>query len=152
MYFQANIGEPISKDELRYVSKIHAGPRRVRELEEAGWQIQSNLDRPELRPGEYMMIAAHQLPAKAREHIKLRFQILDRDNFRCVIDGAVAGAGLRLQVHHILPVENGGTNDPANLQTLCDACHAGKHAMLASEVKDDLLYPEDETALVGRPI
>lgn len=148
-YFQANIGKTISKDEVRYVSKIHAGPRRVRELEEAGWQIESHLDRTELRPGQYVMVAADQLPAKAREHIKLRFEILTRDDFRCMTCGAEAGAGRRLQVHHILPIEDGGTNDSANLETLCDACHAGKHAMLAIDVRDELLYPEDEGRLVG---
>jgi hypothetical protein len=148
-YFRANIGKTISKDELRYVSKIHAGPRRVRELEEAGWQIESHLDRTELRPGEYVMIAEDRLPAKAREHIKLRFEILTRDDFRCLTCGTAAGAGRRLQVHHILPVEAGGTNDPDNLETLCDACHAGKHALLAADIKDELLYPEDEGNLAG---
>lgn len=146
-YFQAHLGETISKDELRYVSKIHAGPRRVRELEEAGWQIESHLDRAELRPGEYVMVDPNQLPAKAREYIKLRFEILARDEFRCVVDGTVAGAGRRLQVHHIVPVEQGGTNEPENLETLCDACHAGKHSMHATDVRDELLYPEAERKL-----
>jgi len=148
-YFQANIGKTISKDEVRYVSKIHAGPRRVRELEEAGWQIESHLDRTQLRPGEYVMVVGGQLPAKAREHIKLRFEILTRDGFRCTTCAAEAGAGRRLQVHHILPVEVGGTNVPANLETLCDACHAGKHAMNATDVRDEVLYPEAERKLAG---
>lgn len=146
-YFKANIGKTISKDELRYVSKIQEHPRRVRELAEAGWQIESHLDRTELSPGQYVMVATDQLPAKAREHIKLRFEILSRDDFRCLTCGTAAGSGRRLQVHHILPVEEGGSNDPANLETLCDACHAGKHAIHAIDVRDELLFPEDEKKL-----
>jgi hypothetical protein len=146
-YFRANTGKTVSKDELRYVSRIQEHPRRVRELAEAGWQIDSNLDRTDLRSGEYVMVAGDQLPAKAREHIKLRFEILDRDDFRCQVCGTQAGAGRRLQVHHILPVESGGTNDPDNLETLCDACHAGKHAVAATQVEDELLHPEAEKEL-----
>ena len=32
------------------------------------------------------------------------------------------------QVHHILPLRDGGTNDFSNLRSLCAACHARTHA------------------------
>lgn len=146
-YFQANLKKTVSKDELRYVSGIQEHPRRVRELAEAGWQIDSHLDRTDLHPGEYVLISPHQLPAHAREHIKLRFEVLDRDDFRCRSCGTPAGAGRRLQVHHIRTVKQKGTNDPSNLETLCDACHGGKHAIAPSDVVDEILHPELEPEL-----
>ena len=32
-----------------------------------------------------------------------------------------------LQVHHVIEVEKGGTDDPANLQILCSECHGEVH-------------------------
>lgn len=32
-----------------------------------------------------------------------------------------------LQVHHVIEVKEGGTDDPANLQLLCAECHAEVH-------------------------
>src|SRR6188768_1924811 len=57
---------------------------------------------------------------------KLRYGILRRDGFRCRACGAGAFAGTVLHVDHVLAVANGGTNDPANLQTLCELCNLGK--------------------------
>jgi len=58
---------------------------------------------------------------------KLRYDILTRDKNRCVKCGATQ-AQTRLHVDHINPVSQGGTNDPANLQTLCEKCNLGKGA------------------------
>jgi uncharacterized Zn finger protein (UPF0148 family) len=34
---------------------------------------------------------------------------------------------VELQVHHVIEVENGGTDDPINLQCLCRECHSEVH-------------------------
>jgi hypothetical protein len=146
-YLQANVGTPLSKDELQYVARIHEHARRIRELSEDGWQIESNLDLPSLAPGQYVLVSAAQLAPRARQAIKLRYQILDRDGYRCLSCGANQGHGRRLQVHHTLPVKDQGTNDPNNLETLCDVCHAGRHALLASAVDDELVRPDLERPL-----
>jgi 5-methylcytosine-specific restriction protein A len=54
----------------------------------------------------------------------LRWQILERDGFRCVQCQAVG----RLEVDHIEPVRDAPEKafDPANLQTLCPRCHTRK--------------------------
>ena len=57
---------------------------------------------------------------------KLRYQILRRDNFACVICGRTQSDGAKLHVDHIKPVAKGGTNDESNLRTLCDMCNFGK--------------------------
>jgi len=52
---------------------------------------------------------------------KIRKQVLARDNFRC------RTCGIRLEVHHVVPLSKGGTNDPDNLITLCSKCHRAIH-------------------------
>lgn len=59
---------------------------------------------------------------------KLRLTILRRDNHLCVAclkQGRVSPAK---SVDHILPKAKGGTDDPANLQSLCDDHGAEKDA------------------------
>ena len=51
---------------------------------------------------------------------KLRFQILQRDGFKCVL----CGSKEMLEVDH--KDENKNNNVPANLQTLCHQCNIGK--------------------------
>lgn len=56
----------------------------------------------------------------------LRYDILYRDNFRCLICGASAKEGVRLHVDHIMPVSKGGKSNIENLRTLCERCNIGK--------------------------
>lgn len=59
---------------------------------------------------------------------KLRWKIIDRDNFRCTVCGADAAAdsSVRLEVDHITPVTYGGKTEISNLRTLCAKCNKGK--------------------------
>lgn len=55
----------------------------------------------------------------------VRARVFERDGFRC----RRCGRGPQecpLVVDHIVPVVKGGSNDEANLQTLCADCNAGK--------------------------
>ena len=56
----------------------------------------------------------------------LRYDIMKRDNFRCVLCGRTANEGVKLHVDHIVPVAKGGLTVPDNLRTLCDQCNLGK--------------------------
>ena len=57
----------------------------------------------------------------------LRYNILKRDNFRCVLCGRSAQDGETiLQVDHIIPVSKGGKTVESNLRTLCKTCNMGK--------------------------
>lgn len=56
----------------------------------------------------------------------LRYDIMQRDNFTCVICGASARLGARLHVDHIVPISKGGKSIPSNLRTLCERCNIGK--------------------------
>jgi hypothetical protein len=63
--------------------------------------------------------------------LRLRFRVLQRDNFRCVICGRspAAEAHVVLHVDHIRPWSKGGPTDIGNLQTLCSKCNLGKGAL-----------------------
>lgn len=54
---------------------------------------------------------------------RTRRAVLERDGYRCVACGA---AGVRFEVDHIVPLANGGTNEPVNLRTLCISCHRAR--------------------------
>ena len=55
---------------------------------------------------------------------KVRYDILQCDGFKCVLCGATASDGIRLEIDHI---DNDATNNcNDNLQTLCQRCNSGK--------------------------
>lgn len=56
----------------------------------------------------------------------LRYKILKRDGFRCVLCGRTAADGVKLHVDHIKPIAKGGKTIESNLRTLCDQCNIGK--------------------------
>ncbi|MCR5266456.1 MAG: HNH endonuclease [Cyanobacteria bacterium RUI128] len=57
---------------------------------------------------------------------KLRYKIMKRDGFKCVICGRSQKEGAQLHVDHIKPVSKGGKTVESNLRTLCDMCNLGK--------------------------
>jgi hypothetical protein len=56
---------------------------------------------------------------------RLRFEIFARDGFTCRYCGRQADQTI-LHVDHVIPVSQGGTNDPENLVTACADCNLGK--------------------------
>ena len=58
----------------------------------------------------------------------LRYEVMCRDGFRCVLCGRKASDGVRLHVDHIRPVSRGGKTELSNLRTLCQDCNLGKGA------------------------
>ena len=54
-----------------------------------------------------------------------RYNVLERDGFRCVKCGDDART-TTLEVDHIIPFVGGGSCDEDNLQTLCFDCNRGK--------------------------
>jgi 5-methylcytosine-specific restriction endonuclease McrA len=56
---------------------------------------------------------------------KLRELVLARDRHRCRHPGCSATTSL--EVHHVIPVAQGGQDRPENLLTLCSAHHGEAH-------------------------
>ena len=65
----------------------------------------------------------------------LRYNVLKRDNFTCVLCGVSSKDGAKLHVDHIIPIAKGGKTVMSNLQTLCDRCNIGK-----SDITDENTY------------
>lgn len=53
---------------------------------------------------------------------KLRFQVYERDGFRCV----TCGVQKNLTLDHIKPESKGGDTSFENLQTMCKSCNSSK--------------------------
>lgn len=60
--------------------------------------------------------------------MKLRFEILKRDNFKCCAYGSspAKDPAVELHIDHIIPWSRGGETIKENLQTLCSICNLGK--------------------------
>lgn len=60
--------------------------------------------------------------------LRLRFRVMQRDNFKCCICGRSPSTtpGLELHIDHIKPWSKGGETVIDNLQTLCIDCNLGK--------------------------
>lgn len=65
----------------------------------------------------------------------LRYDVLRRDRFRCVICGASPASriGCELHVDHKIPISRGGNTTIENLRTLCGECNVGKGAKLEQD-------------------
>ncbi|MDP3758461.1 MAG: HNH endonuclease [Candidatus Daviesbacteria bacterium] len=57
--------------------------------------------------------------------LKVRYAVLKRDEFKCVLCGSGANK-TQLRIDHKIPIVRDGTNNIENLQTLCSPCNHGK--------------------------
>jgi 5-methylcytosine-specific restriction protein A len=73
---------------------------------------------PELFPGR-VAFSFERVPVPA----KLKHQVVLRDNGQC----QKCSDKRFTEIHHVIPVARGGTNDIANLKTLCAAHHKMEH-------------------------
>ena len=139
---EARVGKVLTRDEMDYVAKIKEGSRRWRELRELeGWPIESHIDDPLLRPGEYRLASADPAdrtdPRQRLYPENLRARVFARDHYTCQECGRdrwdAERAGDRrfyLELHHrhavaeqleALPLSE--LNDEDNLVTLCHRDH-----------------------------
>lgn len=65
-------------------------------------------------------------------NLRLRYQVLKRDNFKCVVCGRSLAKDPNIELHidHIIPWSKGGETVIDNLRTLCSDCNLGKSNML----------------------
>jgi len=67
-----------------------------------------------------------------------RFDLIRRQNYKCNLCLNPFGSS-SFEIDHIIPLEQGGTNYPENLQGLCDSCHIFKTTVLDRGVVARLL-------------
>ncbi len=65
-------------------------------------------------------------------NLRLRFKVMQRDNFKCCACGAspAKDPAVELHIDHIIPWSKGGETEIDNLQTLCSKCNLGKGDIL----------------------
>lgn len=160
-HFIKNVGKVLPWQELQKVAGgITEWARRVRELRsEEGFNIVTDKDRSDLKPGEYLLVDLKLLPAFARMISKeTRATVLIRNGNTCQMCGACAGdpdplnpaRTIRLQIGHIVDKSMGGSDEPSNLRALCSNCNEGASniapapaslvrllAMIRSATRDD---------------
>jgi len=84
------------------------------------------------------MRAAGKAAAMAIDAPAYRELVLRRDGFRCCQCGVFCHRQ-DADVHHLIPRSLGGSDDPSNLITLCDGCHAAHHPNLQVKLSRRLL-------------
>lgn len=75
----------------------------------------------------------------AEQHIRvmpgIRWQVLQRDNWRCCACGRSAGDEVILHIDHVTPRSRGGKDAIENFQTLCHECNIGKSNKDATDLR-----------------
>ena len=133
-YLTEHVGEEIPLQTLNDLcgsAGLHHWDRVIRNLkQQQGYDISN-------KKGEWYKL--NSLERKAvkgkREYInkKLRFLVLERDNYTCQACGATPADGIKLVMDHVIPVDWGGTTDFDNLRALCTDCNEGKKAWVNGE-------------------
>lgn len=130
-FFEANVGRIVTSQQLQKAAgnNVSEWARRVRELRnEEGMQILTHNDRADLKPNEYFLETLKLRPAISRKISgKTRRRIYERNGFTCRVCGAESGEEsgcepgkkCRLQIDHILPISQGGTDEDHNLRAVC---------------------------------
>jgi hypothetical protein len=135
-FFEANVGKVVTTQQIRKVAGVSEYARRLRELrDEEGMQIKSHIDRHDLKPGQYILEDLKRVPSLGRGiSPQLRNEILERNGFTCQLCGSGPGDAdpfnpnrkIRLNIDHIIPLSQGGSNKRENLRVLCSACNLGR--------------------------
>ena len=60
---------------------------------------------------------------------RIRYEVLRRDHYTCRFCGAKA-PWVYLEIDHVVPRSEGGSDAPGNLQVLCKDCNEGKSATM----------------------
>lgn len=102
----------------------------VKKVNDATWPaIDRRREEPMVEgPGD----AKGEIPTPRSIPLALRYKILCRDKFRCVICGASPAKDVTVELHvdHIYPWSLRGRNVEENLRTLCAKCNLGKGAKI----------------------
>ena len=128
-YLKGHLGKRVHNQKLRDLTGLNDVPRTIRLLRQEGWQINV------LGDGYVVLNSLEKSVARGTRKAvseKTRYEVFNRDNFRCKACGRGADDGIKLTIDHSTPVDWGGTNDKSNLITLCEECNRGKKAWIAS--------------------
>jgi len=122
-YIQIAKGEEVRFTQL--IQKLNQWYRKQAEAQNEDTQSQNQQNK--LAMNEEDIIKAKE---SAEQRIKvmsaMRWQVFQRDKWKCVSCGRSAANDVILHVDHIVPRSKGGKHDLDNYQTLCHICNIGK--------------------------
>ena len=135
-FLLAHQGQVVTSAQLQKASgNVAEWARRLRELrDEEGYRILSNKDRADLKPGQYILLDDHRVPAFRRGISKeTRALVLERNGYTCQMCGLGAGdpdpyhpgRTIRLTMGHIIDKSKGGDDSIQNLRAICSNCNEG---------------------------
>lgn len=136
-YFQENVGEVLTSEELAYVGKATEFGRRIRELRtEQGYVIATKFTgRPDLKMGEYVLESLEQIsePHERKIPFAIQKEVYSRSENKCQICGWSREQWTRkdsriFELHHLIEHVNRGANTAENLIAVCNRCHDDIHA------------------------
>lgn len=136
----------VSRDAIRQAAGISEWARRVRELDQEGWDIETTPTGYRLRSLEKQKVAA----VRCNVDAKTRYRVLHRDHSKCRRCGRGIDDGKKLVIDHIVPVEWGGPTTDDNLWTLCEECNLGKKAWQSDADAGAMRAVLAETSAKGR--
>lgn len=136
----------VPRDEIREVANVSEWARRLRELSEEGWDIETMPDGYRLRSLEQQECTNIRRNIDART----RYRILHRDHSRCRRCGRGTDDDVKLTVDHVIPVAWGGHTDDENLWTLCEECNLGKKAWESDADAGAMKAVLEQTSARGR--
>ncbi len=116
-YLQIAKGAP-----SRFVELVQKANLWQRSLDAEMGVEKQQASNPTIEPSEARQAAEQRI----RVMPALRWQVFQRDDWRCVSCGRDSSAGIILHVDHIVPRSRGGQDTLANYQTLCHLCNIGK--------------------------
>ena len=126
-YIQLAKGLPARLGTL--VSQLNDWFERQLEGQEKGEEGRSS-------PDGLAEIAALAAEQKIRVMPAIRWQVFQRDNWKCVSCGRNSHNGVILHVDHIIPRSRGGLDSLENFQTLCNICNIGKSNKDATDLRN----------------
>lgn len=124
-----------------YIQIAKGKPHRLDELSKklSDW-LQCDDDIPEDDEDEPVLDdikiqATKAAEMKIRVMPAIRWQVFQRDQWKCVACGRDSHNGAILHVDHIMPRSKGGLDTLENFQTLCDTCNIGKSNRDATDLR-----------------
>lgn len=126
-------GGTFTLNELRArASQATQADRRMRDLRQMGWRIETKRDDPSLPPGTYRVVTIGGRTSLRTLSDRVRREVLEKAKYRCQVCGYGAnetypdGGVVRLQIGHYVPKDQGGSEtDPSNLRVECHRCNEG---------------------------
>lgn len=113
---------------IRFVSLIKKLNDWLRAADELDGEEQvDGIDKPGILLSEAVVLKAKEAAEqKLKVMPAIRWQVFQRDNWKCVACGRDSQDGVILHVDHIIPRSKGGSDTIDNYQTLCHLCNIGK--------------------------